>query len=164
MDPWHPWWNYGKWKHGIQWCIVFLSTTSDIILVKRDQERFKVIKEKIDKFWNEVLKFREIGHDSLLLKKGIQETTNAVKHSFIDRIKCGVKQFVDIHRVAKFTAKVNKMAVDIFKTNGVPCSNGCRYLGIETLRQVFWLWDRIFGMANLTMEWINKIGTVENIA
>jgi putative phage-type endonuclease len=58
----------------------------DIILVKRDQERFKVIKEKIDKFWNEVLKFREIGYESLLpKKKEYKKPTNTkVKHSFID--------------------------------------------------------------------------------
>ena len=38
----------------------------DIILVKRDKERFAKIKQEIDIFWNEVLKYRDEGYQSLL--------------------------------------------------------------------------------------------------
>jgi putative phage-type endonuclease len=41
----------------------------DTILVKRDIERFAIIKKDIDEFWNEVLKHREIGYADLIKPK-----------------------------------------------------------------------------------------------
>lgn len=40
-----------------------------IILVKRDIERFKEIKKGIDIFWSDVLKYREIGYETLVKTK-----------------------------------------------------------------------------------------------
>ena len=56
----------------------------DVILVKRDQERFKEIKKKIDIFWEDVLKHREIGYDTLVKKKYKAPSIPVVKHSFIE--------------------------------------------------------------------------------
>jgi putative phage-type endonuclease len=59
----------------------------DIILVKRDQERFAEIKKKIDEFWDEVLKHREIGYEPLLSKKKYTKVATKpaeIKHSFIE--------------------------------------------------------------------------------
>ena len=56
----------------------------DVILVKRDQERFKEIKKKIDIFWEDVLKHREIGYETLVKKKYKAPSIPVVKHSFID--------------------------------------------------------------------------------
>jgi putative phage-type endonuclease len=60
----------------------------DIILVKRDQPRFAEIKKKIDEFWNEVVKHREIGYEPLISKKkkynSVPKAEPVVKHSFIE--------------------------------------------------------------------------------
>jgi len=41
----------------------------DVILVKRDKERFETIKLQITQFWNEVLHYRKNGYQELLPKK-----------------------------------------------------------------------------------------------
>lgn len=58
----------------------------DIILVRRDKERFEKIKEKINYFWSLVLKYREEGYEALVLpkKKNLETTNSHIKHSFIE--------------------------------------------------------------------------------
>lgn len=43
------------------------------VLVQRDQPRFEGIKQEIKKFWDDVLKYREIGYESLIKKKPKKE-------------------------------------------------------------------------------------------
>ncbi len=57
----------------------------DIILVKRDKKRFdEMLKPKIDIFWNEVLKYRELGYESLVKKKESKPVIKKQTHSFIE--------------------------------------------------------------------------------
>ena len=55
------------------------------VLVERDIPRFNIIKEKIKNFWDDVLKYREIGFESLITKKKIDKENKETKSKFFKK-------------------------------------------------------------------------------
>ena len=55
------------------------------VLVERDIPRFNTIKEHIKTFWDDVLKYREIGFESLITKKQIIKENKETKYKFFKK-------------------------------------------------------------------------------